>query len=86
MGIVVKVGRFSPQAVLADMVAVVGEKDDDGAICDTAFLQSREHLSDLGVHVGDVGIIAVAHFGGLLWGDGGLLGRWAQDFRALVKG
>ena len=48
-----------PHAMIAEMPAVIAPEDDDRVFGKTEFVQSREHLSDLRIHVTHCGMITM---------------------------
>ncbi len=84
-GVPLVVGGFAPQAVLAQMKAVVAGKHDDGAVPQTKLIQFVKDAADLRVHVGRGGIVATAQFANIPR-------RWfapaesAQQLTAVVEG
>lgn len=68
------------------MVAMVAEEDDDGIGGGWGIVEGIEDFSELGVHVADIGEVAVSHFGGLCGGWRFLVVGGAEDFGALVEG
>ena len=85
-GVELEVRGLGPQAVLAEVVAVVADEDDDVRSARPLLVERVQHLADLGVHVADVGKVAVAHLGGLLGRERDLVRRDAADFAAVVEG
>ena len=77
---------FLPEAVFAEVVAVVADEDDDGVLVEALLLELREHQPELGVHEGhrrQVGLLgrtlgvlghAIVGDGGVRKGDRGLRG------------
>ena len=55
-----EVGVLVPEAVFAELPAMVAPQDDDGVIGEAFLLERIENESDLGVHVADSGVVAVA--------------------------
>ena len=76
---------FTPEHVFADVIAVVAEEDDDGAISDPGCIECIQDFSELRIHVGNVGKVAMAHFGHLCRGGLLLIVCRAKDFGALMK-
>ena len=50
---------FLPQAVLAEVVAVIAMEDDDGLVSQAEAVQGIDHLADLGIHEGGAGKVAL---------------------------
>ena len=58
-----------PQAVVAEVIAVVAEEHDDGVIVELEFFQAIEHAAEAGVHQGGGGVIGADDFLALLDGQ-----------------
>ena len=55
-----------PQAVLAELVAVVAGEQNDRVFIEVQFLESREHAADLRIHPRGRGVIGAAGFASLV--------------------
>src|SRR5262245_23531521 len=85
MRVELEVRRLGPQTMLADVIAVIGRKDDDGLLGDAALVERSEDFAELRVEEADIGKIAVADLGGLLGRERNLVRGSAADFAAVVK-
>ena len=86
------VGVFAPEAVVAEVPAVVAPEDDDGVGGEGGGVQGVEDEAELGVHVGGGGIVAVdeAAGGGVVdvafFGHVAVLAEFAAELAGVVGG
>ena len=71
------VGVLGPDAVVAEVVAVVAPEDDDGVLGEAGAVEFVEDPADLGVHVAEGGVVAVDELAGECLRRGGDLRGWA---------
>src|SRR3546814_11928261 len=53
------IGVLGPDAMVAEMIAMVAPQDDDGVVGKPFAFERFQHLADLDIDVGNAGIIAV---------------------------
>src|SRR6267142_1331648 len=72
--------------MLANVIAVIRRENHDRPFAYAALVERIEHFAKLRVHVGNVGKVAVADFGGLLGRERELIRRQATQLATVVKG
>ena len=64
VGVVLGIAVFAPGVVLAEFPTVIAPENHDGVLAQVEAVEFVEHATELGVHVGDGGVVAVLELAG----------------------